>query len=397
MKNRKPHKAAKSKQSASWPPIIERKNASGQAVWKIAVMIQGKRVRETFKTPEAAAERAEIIRNQYREEGKSAFTMPTDLRLEATRCAEKLKPHNATITEAVDYYLKHFITYRIAPTVTEIIAKMIAEAVNNGRRHKTTVDLRYRLGAFGRTFGSRKLNEITLEELKAWLDNPTLSARSKIHSATKISQLYNYAIRQGWAESNLVKRIARPSVEDVAPGILTPQQAARLLEHADKHQLLPYVAIGLFAGLRSAELHRLDWSAVKLSERCIIIGAEVAKKRSRRVVEINDTLASWLAVCAKPAGKVVPLYNLTRSMHKLATAAGFAKWPHNALRHSFASYHLAKHGDATKTAFQMGNDPVVVHQSYKALVSNGDVERYWNLLPAADTDGKIVAMKAVNA
>jgi integrase len=271
---------------------------------------------------------------------------------------------------------------------------MIAEAVNNGRRHKTTVDLRYRLGVFGKTFGTRKLSEITLEELKAWLDNPTLSARSKIHNATKISQLYNYAIRQGWTESNLVKRITRPSVEDVAPGILTPQQAARLLEHADKHQLLPYVAIGLFAGLRSAELHRLDWSAVKLGERCIIIGAEVAKKRSRRVVEINDTLASWLAVCGKPSGQVVPLYNLNRSMHKLATAAGFAKWPHNALRHSFASYHLAKHGDATKTAFQMGNDPVVVHQSYKALVSNGDVERYWKLRPAAGADEKIVAMKA---
>ena len=396
MKDRKPRKTAKSKLT-SWPPILERKNASGQAVWKIALMIQGKRIRETFKTAEAAAERAEIIRSQYREQGKAAFTMPTDLRLEATRCTEKLAPHNVTLTECVDYYLKHVITYRTAPTVAEIVEKMVAEAVSNGRRHKTAVDLRYRLGVFGKTFGTRKLSEISLEELKAWLDNPTLSARSKIHNATKLSQLYNYAIRQGWSESNLVKRITRPSVEDAAPGILTPQQAARLLEHADKHQLLPYVAIGLFAGLRSAELHRLDWSAVKLSERCIIIGAEVAKKRSRRVVEVNDTLAAWLAVCAKSNGKVVPLYNLTRSMHNLAKAAGFAKWPHNALRHSFASYHLAQYGDATKTAFQMGNDPVIVHQSYKALVSNGDVERYWSLRPAVEAAEKIVPMKAANA
>lgn len=385
---------AKASKKPSWPPILHQPRASGQTVYQIAVMIDGKRIRERFKTLESAEERAGQIRNQYREEGKAAFTMPVDLRLEATRNAEKLAPHNVTITEAVDYYLKHVITFRTAPTVAQVVEKMIAEAVKNGRRHKTTVDLRYRLGVFGKTFGIRKLSEITLEELKAWLDKPTLSARSKIHNATKISQLYNYAIRQGWVESNLVKRITRPSVEDVAPGILTPQQAARLLEHADKHQLLPYVAIGLFAGLRSTELHRLDWSAVKLSERCIIIGAEVAKKRSRRVVEINDTLAAWLAVCAKPAGKVVPLYNLTRSMHKLATAAGFAKWPHNALRHSFASYHLAKHGDATKTAFQMGNDPVVVHQSYKALVSNGDVQRYWDLRPAGADASKIVAMKA---
>jgi site-specific recombinase XerD len=83
-------------------------------------------------------------------------------------------------------------------------------------------------------------------------------------------------------------------------------------------------------------------------------------------------------------------------MHKLAEAAGFDKWPHNALRHSFASYHLAKHGDATKTAFQMGNDPVVVHQSYKALVSNGDVERYWSLRPAT-SDNVVLMPKAANA
>jgi hypothetical protein len=83
-------------------------------------------------------------------------------------------------------------------------------------------------------------------------------------------------------------------------------------------------------------------------------------------------------------------------MNKLAKAAGFTEWPHNALRHSFASYHLAQYGDATKTAFQMGNDAVVVHNHYKGLVSNGDVQRYWSLRPAADAAGKIVAMKAAN-
>ena len=90
----------------------------------------------------------------------------------------------------------------------------------------------------------------------------------------------------------------------------------------------------------------------------------------------------------------MPVYNLTRSMNKLAKAAGFTDWPHNALRHSFASYHLAQHGDATKTAFQMGNDAVVVHNHYKGLVSNGDVQRYWNLRPSQDAAEKIVAMVA---
>ena len=34
----------------------------------------------------------------------------------------------------------------------------------------------------------------------------------------------------------------------------------------------------------------------------------------------------------------------------LRTAAGIEQWPHNGLRHTFASYHLATFGDALKTA-----------------------------------------------
>jgi hypothetical protein len=38
-----------------------------------------------------------------------------------------------------------------------------------------------------------------------------------------------------------------------------------------------------------------------------IIGTAVAKKRSHRVVEINDTLAAWLSLLAKTKGPVVPM------------------------------------------------------------------------------------------
>jgi integrase len=43
-----------------------------------------------------------------------------------------------------------------------------------------------------------------------------------------------------------------------APGILTLNETARLLEAASTG-ILPYLAIGAFAGLRRAELERLDW------------------------------------------------------------------------------------------------------------------------------------------
>jgi integrase len=388
-------KADKSKRT-SWPPIVTRKRANGQ-VFEIAVMVSGKRIRERFKTSESAEERAEAIRNSYREEGKAAFTLPPDLRAEAAKCSGLLKPHGVTITDAVQHYMKHVIAYRTAPTVSEIVGKLLADTLASGRRARTVKDLRGRLDRFARTFGDRQLSSITLPELKAWVDDPTLSARSRVNYATKASQLYNFAIRHGWADTNLVERITRPSIEDKAVEVFTVDEVNRLLTHAETFGLLPFVCIGLFAGLRSAELQRLDWSAVKLGERCIIVGSEVAKKRSRRVVEINETLAAWLALCARPAGRVVNVSedHLGYTLKQLAKTAG-VKWKHNGLRHCFGSFHLALHGEATKTAFQMGNSATILHNYYKGLVTNGDVQRYWSLRPASDTAEKIVAMKAVN-
>jgi len=77
---------------------------------------------------------------------------------------------------------------------------------------------------------------------------------------------------------------------------------------------------------------------------------------------------------------------LTNILKRLATAAGLAKWKHIGLRHSFATYHLAQQGDVMSTSFQMGNSPVVVHNHYKGLVSNGDVQRYRSLRPSAEAD-----------
>lgn len=390
--------AKTTKRQKQWQPMVhELTYTNGQRVWQVRYQVGGKRTSRVFPTKAEAEGHAAEVRVKVANEGAAAFHLPARMRDEAAKAIEVLKPYGVTITDAVNHYVKTVLAYRNAPPISEIVTRMVAEAENNKRRDRTVRELRERMKRFAQTFGTRQISSLSVEEVKDYLDDPTLAAQTRIHNATKISQLFNFAIRNGWADTNPVKNITRPSIDDSAPGILTPDQAANLLAHAEKYQLLPYVAIGLFAGLRSAELDRLEWSAVKLTERCIIVVAEIAKRRSRRVVEINDTLAQWLTLCAKPSGKVVPIYNLGRSVQTLATAAGIKEWPHNALRHSFASYHLAKYGDATKTSFQMGNDPVMVHNHYKGLVTNGDVERFWNLRPAgADAADKIVPMKAAN-
>ncbi len=365
----------------------------------IAVMINGNRIRETFKTREEAETRAEQIRIAKKNEGTAAFSLSPDQRAEAGKCLADLQPYGVSLTEAVSHYVDHVLAYRNAPPICDIIQRMIADAKTAKRRARTVQDLQHRFARFSNTFGNRQLASIEIEELQAWLDSCAPSPRSRINYATKVSQLYNYAIRHQWAENNLTDTLTWPSAEDKPVEVFTPQEAAVLLEHGDDFGLLAFVAIGLFAGLRSAELLRLNWSAVKLAEQCIMVDAHAAKKRSRRVVEINDTLAAWLGKCGKTQGRIVETTEdgITGLLNRLAKAAGLPKWKHNGLRHSFATYHLALHGDPVKTAFQMGNSPVVVHNHYKGLVSNGDVKTYWSLRPADDAAQKVIAMKTASA
>jgi integrase len=391
-------KSKRSKSKPAWPPILRRKYPTGQVAYMVACMVNGNRIRETFKTREEAETRAEQIRIAKRNEGTAAFSLSPDQRAEASKCFADLQPYDVSLTEVVNHYIDHVLACRNAPTISEIIQRMIADAETAKRRARTVQDLKFRLERFNRAFGDRQLASIELEELQSWLDSCAPSPRSRINYATKVSQLYNYAIRHQWVEKNLTDRLTWPSAEDKPVEVFPPREAAALLEHADDFGLLPFVAIGLFAGLRSAELLRLNWSAVKLSEQRIMVDAQGAKKRSRRVVEINDTLAAWLTKCGKTQGRIVETTEdgITGLMNRLAKAAGLPKWKHNGLRHSFGTYHLALHGDPVKTAFQMGNSPVMVHNHYKGLVSNGDVKTYWSLRPAGGATDKIVAMSATS-
>ena len=326
-------------------------------------------------------------------EGQQLWALSPEQRSEAVKCYRLLQPFSAGLLVATQYYVDHVLQFRNSPPIESLITELVKRMERNGRRPTAVEDVQVRLNKFGVSFRGRRLSDLTLEELKAWFDALQLSPQSVCHYMTKVSQLYSFAVRNNWCPENLVKRLDRPSVEEGEAHVFLVDEAKRLLEHADGYGLLPYVSIALFAGLRNAELQRLEWSAVKLSERSIVVGAKVAKKRGQRIVEINDTLASWLIPNIRLDGAVTSTgYRLVPQLEKLAKAAKVV-WKRNGLRHSFCSYHLAMFGDEVRTAYQAGNSANMIHRHYKALVTKADAERFWALRPEAAAGGKIVPME----
>jgi integrase len=57
-------------------------------------------------------------------------------------------------------------------------------------------------------------------------------------------------------------------------------------------------------------------------------------------------------------------------------------WPHDALRHSFASYHLAKFQNAPALALELGHQSnALIFSNYRRRVTEAEAAEYFNLVP----------------
>ena len=85
-------------------------------------------------------------------------------------------------------------------------------------------------------------------------------------------------------------------------------------------------------------------------------------------------------------GSGLPVEKATRSItsawKRHVDLPGLKTWPHDALRHSFCSYHYAKHNDAGKTMAQAGHtNPRTFFRHYRARVQSLEAERFFGIRP----------------
>jgi len=66
---------------------------------------------------------------------------------------------------------------------------------------------------------------------------------------------------------------------------------------------------------------------------------------------------------------------------RAATARAGLDWPHNVMRHSFVSYHLAAFGNAGKTALEAGHSEQMLFAHYRELVTPEAAREFWAIRP----------------
>ena len=246
-----------------------------------------------------------------------------------------------------------------------------------------------------------QLRAVTTGQLADYLRNQDVSSRSKNNARATIGAFFKFCKERGWLprDHEGIELVPKFKEKPTDITIYSPWEVTQFLNHS-RPEMVPFLAIGAFAGLRSAEIERLDWSEVHLADKFIEIKAAKAKTASRRIVPITGNLAKWLKDHAKDEGRVVPFDNVNKQIGWLVEDTNLAlkeaaekdgkdpekakkvKWKKNALRHSFISYRVAETQDVAKVALEAGNSPQIIFQHYRELVQPKEAKSWFGIKPA---------------
>ena len=352
--------------------------------------------RKFFKTRSEADAEALRQRTLVERHGREAVGFSKGELSEFVEAKQKLSAYGETIRDALEFRIDHLERVRRhGITVAQLVDEVREAKRKDGRSEVYLRDLRYRLNKFVEDFGHRPIAGITVDELDNWLRALPYSPQSRTNYRTVIGLLFSYADSRGIIERNPISRTAKPKLIDSAPEIFTVDELRALLESANRvaPDVLPMLIIGAFAGLREAEIQRLDWTEIDLARGHIEVKAAKAKSARRRIVPIQPNLAAWLQPYSGMTGRVVPT-GARRKLADVREASRLTRWPNNGLRHSFASYRLAAIHDGPRVAAELGHtSPQMLYSIYRELVLPQEAERYWEIEPDTET-ANVVAFSA---
>ena len=373
------------KSRPQWPKIKETRHKNGAKAWMVDARIGGKGERLFFKSKGEAETKAEHLRITRKNQGTAGVAIPEKVRVDAIECVRLLDPLGVSLRDAVDYFIAHARPSGGVKQVKPIVEEFLRAKKDANRRPEYLRVQRYILGKFCESFGERAANEVHADDISTWFRTQTWGQRTRRNYHNDLSNFFGFAVRNGYCAVNPLKRLEKPQVDESgAPGIFTPEEAVALLNASEKlkGKMTPYVALGLFAGLRTTELLKIGWQHVKLDEGIIEITPEISKTRNTRYIKIADNLAAWLRPHQREKGKVRPAA-CRWHRDKAQKAAGLSKWPDNGLRHSFGSYHFAQHSNAALTASEMGHrgETRTLFSHYRALVKPKAAAQFWEIRP----------------
>ncbi len=317
----------------------------------------------------------------------------------------KAKEVGVPLLAAAQFYKAKHHAKLTQKKVAEVVEEFIAAKKQDGMSLRYLSDCRSRMGRLGEDV-RENIADIDTAALDAWLRGLDVKGRSRNNYRGLLLTLFRFARSRGYlpkGEATAADELQKAKEKSGATGIFTPQEFATLLTAdpkemegatpkekllGDRKFLVPYFVMGGLAGLRHAEITRLEWSDIDFAQKLVRVGADKAKTSSNRIVPLSDEAIAWLTPHREKDAQLCS-DRQSKYARQVATKLG-VKWPANGLRHSYGTYRLATVKSAAQVALEMGNSPAMVFRHYREVVTEQDAKLYFSITP--ETAANVIPM-----
>lgn len=390
---------------------------TGKTVWQVDGGLKaGKRLQRVFATKAEAVEELARIREEVRESGEAWAALSQRQRVELAEVLEECQAAGLALRQVVAAGLKVLTkdgARSEAVTVRQAAERTLAEKERIGVSEGWAATLKTILASLGRwvaiggpaagsVVGDLDIRQLSRELVIEWLEDNGWQPRTKNGYLAGVQVMTSWAVREGFLDHCPLEHL--PKWKEVAEEVkrLSVPQCRRLLEvtRAEDPELLGFLGLGLFAGVRPIEIGRLTWGDWRPETGEIVVAASKAKTRQRGVVRVPDPGPAWVelgrAAAARkasdravtgPDGTERPVRicppNFRRRWEAVRVRAGlFADWPEDGLRHTAASMHYALYRDERAVQTMLRHRSAeMLHRHYRALVTEAEAREFYGLAP----------------
>lgn len=140
--------------------------------------------------------------------------------------------------------------------------------------------------------GKVRLTQLDGERLAKWqasLAKKKVSNDIRFRTVKILWTALNYAVKMRLLPFNPAMAIDRPKVQKKEMRTLEPEDVARLIKVAENHRLGDAIILAVTTGLRKGEILGLQWSAVNLPERILIVRHTLEEMPNQRRLKAPKT------------------------------------------------------------------------------------------------------------
>jgi len=269
-------------------------------------------------------------------------------------------------------------------TVAQAIDRLVAARTAEGVAKTTLLHYKAVHARLSAAMGERDVASITPSDIAAWLAGLDMEPWSVRTHFIRVRSLFTWLRVQRVIAHSPVDGMRPPKIVAGEVAVLTPAQGVELFGSVNckaSRELVGRLALEAFAGVRFSSVAQMTAAEIQFAERGIVLSAAKIKTRRRQFVDgLPDNLWQWLD-WAKPA-----TWRMTPTEYMHAKSGAFARAcvpnPGNVLRHSFATYHVACHKDAARTAVILcHSSPKMLYAHYKGRATEAEGRAWFAIMP----------------